>query len=285
MKAKVLWMGWACALVLGATAQAQDEGAEADSGVSHKQAGEEHRAEAAPPTGNLPGGIPGTVAGHVAFTTDYVWRGVSQSDEDVAVQGDFAYTVAVLPGTSFYASVWATNVEFNEGASDNASVEMDFFGGFTGTLPTLLPRLTWDIGGLHYYYPGSNDPALNHFDFTEVYGGLTYDFGVASVNFYINHSPDFFAETGDSTYYSTTVKIPLPKNFGIALHAGDFDFDDNALVGLPDYVDWKVGVTAKLLNFFDLDLSYIDTDISQRRCFGGLNWCDGRVVFSVSHAF
>jgi uncharacterized protein (TIGR02001 family) len=156
--------------------------------------------------------IPGTVGVWLGFGSDYNWRGVSQTGDEPSVQAEFDYSVDVTDATSFYISVWGSNVDF--GAGDDASVEMDIWGGLTGSLP-FAEGLTWDIGMWGYFWPGYN----GDIDFYEVYGGLGYDFGLASISGYIYYSPDFIDLGDDSQYYSGDISIPLPKGLSLNFHA------------------------------------------------------------------
>jgi uncharacterized protein (TIGR02001 family) len=65
-----------------------------------------------------------TVTGNVSLVTDYAWRNVSQSNQDMTVQGGF--DVAVDGG--FYAGLWASGVDFNDG--DDTNLEVDLYGGY-----------------------------------------------------------------------------------------------------------------------------------------------------------
>ena len=72
----------------------------------------------------------------LTLTSDYVWRGVSQTLGDPAVQGSFDYE----HNSGLYAGVWASNVDFFDpsapGASvaddDNADLELDLWLGYAG---------------------------------------------------------------------------------------------------------------------------------------------------------
>src|SRR5690606_36691931 len=66
------------------------------------------------------------VSGSVALTTDYVFRGFSQTDQEPAVQGTVDVTYGML-----YAGVFATNVDFNDGVE--ASIELDLYAGIKPT--------------------------------------------------------------------------------------------------------------------------------------------------------
>jgi uncharacterized protein (TIGR02001 family) len=233
---------------------------------------------------------PHEFSANVAITTDYKFRGISQTNNDPAIQGGFDY--GYLP-YSFYAGVWASSLEFGLGEPDNASTEMDFYGGFTGEV---LNGIGWDVGALYYYYPGRDGgPGAADFDYYEIYGSLSYDFGVASVTGGLNYSPDYFAESDTFLYYYGDVSVPL-NVWGLSVngHVGYNDIDDtDAFFGMgfgDSYTDYSVGVS-KDIGAFNFDVSYVDTTLDDTDCFGGPitgtdpDLCDGSVVFTVSAGF
>ncbi|MCC7413632.1 MAG: hypothetical protein IT495_18615 [Gammaproteobacteria bacterium] len=222
---------------------------------------------------------PHSFSANVALTTDYRFRGISQTSEDPAVQGGFDYSYAPY---GFYAGVWASSLDFNVPDPDPADVEIDYYGGFTGELTS---GVSWDIGGLYYSYPGSDTgPGAADYDYVEVYGSLGYDFGSFSATVGLNFSPDYFFESGDYYYTYGDVEVPLPNDFAIAGHLGRNEIDDNAQFGTPDYTDWKIGVS-KSIGAFTFDLSYVDTDLSDGECFGGSSFCDATAIFTISSSW
>ncbi|MBM2829826.1 MAG: uncharacterized protein HW411_616 [Gammaproteobacteria bacterium] len=232
---------------------------------------------------------PHSFTANVALSTDYRFRGITQTTEDPALSGgfDYAYLSSAFP-VGIFLGVWASNIDFNEGSlgvSDTADLEIDFYGGFTGTFP-IGNGVGWKIGGLYYAYPGSDtSPALTvDYDYAEAYGVLSYDFGIFNVAGSLYYSPDYFAETDDGIYYSGDVGVPLPYEFTLSGHVGYQEIDNNAGFGTPDYTDWMVSL-AKSWNIFTFKLAYIDTDIDDAECFGGTDFCDGTGVFTVSSSF
>ncbi len=77
---------------------------------------------------------------------EYVFRGISQTDEGPAIQGGFDATCGI-----FYAGVWASNLDFGgDGAgNDIANIEIDFYAG----IKPKTGRITWDLGVIYYAYP------------------------------------------------------------------------------------------------------------------------------------
>lgn len=211
-------------------------------------------------------------SGNVALTSDYQFRGISQTDEDPALQGGFD----VSHSSGFYAGVWASNVDFEVQTVDDAHLELDVYAGYGGSI---TDKLGFDVGVLDYNYPGA-DGALDY-DFTEVYGSLSYDFGPAALTVGVNVSGDYFAASGDSTWTYASLDVPLMNDFTLAASYGDMSIDKNAVFGTPDYNAWTLGVS-KELGGFGFDLTYSDTDLSDTQCFGGSDWCEDRIIFTIS---
>lgn len=213
--------------------------------------------------------IPGDFSSTVALTSDYTFRGISQTDENPAIQGSFDYA----HDSGFHAGVWGSNVDFNDG--DEATIELDLTAGFGGE----IQGIAWDVTGIYYAYPGADDD-LNY-DYAEAMLTLGYDFGVASAEGLVAYSPSFFADSGDAIYYAANASVPLPYGLSLDGHVGRQEIDDNDAFGLPDYTDWSVGLG---LGFegFDFAVAYVDTDLEDDEC-GDL--CDERVVFSVFRTF
>ncbi len=103
--------------------------------------------------------------------SDYVFRGISQTQHRPAVQVGFEYAHPA----GFYVGIWAFNVSWVRKTNlkrDN-SLEWDFYGRYRGAW---MGDLTWDIGVLTYYYPGSVLPGAGDANSTEVYVGLGWQF-------------------------------------------------------------------------------------------------------------
>tara|TARA_B100001057_G_scaffold31734_1_gene28854 strand:- start:161 stop:751 length:591 start_codon:yes stop_codon:yes gene_type:complete len=96
------------------------------------------------------------VSANVSFASDYIWRGMTQSDGP-AIQGGFDYAAE----NGFYAGIWGSNVNFNDGAGS----ELDYYFGYGFTAGSIGV----DIGYLAYDYP-KNETSL---DFEEIYVGLS----------------------------------------------------------------------------------------------------------------
>ncbi|MCK5889321.1 MAG: TorF family putative porin [Methylococcales bacterium] len=221
-----------------------------------------------------------TPSASVALTTDYMWRGVSQTNNDPAIQG--AFDLAHESGA--YVGVWGSNVEFGD---QKTSMELDIYAGFSretdfgGNLPFAL---TYDLGLLHYEYTASSDS-----NFTELYFGASVSpiehFNFSTYYYYglkINGT-----KPGEYTDISAdyTFLPDSPAAFTVLAHAGYYGQKDASLG--DSYWDWKVGI-AKDIGGFNFEVAYFDTDNEGGGgVYGGgfgqsLN--DGRVVATISRA-
>ena len=205
----------------------------------------------------------GGFSGNVTLASDYSFRGISQTGEEPAIQGGLDWD----SGSGFYIGTWGSNVNFGDG--DEASMELDVYAGYAGS----LEGLDYDVGFLYYIYPGANNN-LNY-DFWEIYGSLGYDFEVASFSAGVAYTSDNFGDTGDGLYLMSGLSIPLSDMFSLDASLNYYDVEPG--FG-DDYFDWIIGATLSI-DWFDANISYIDTDISD------LDAADSRVVFSISRSF
>jgi uncharacterized protein (TIGR02001 family) len=241
-------------------------------------------------------GIPGEFSANVAITTDYVFRGISQSDEAPAIMGGFDYNANLIDqagpvnGIGMYLGAWASNVDFDDTDAvdtngdgvadiidpDGASIELNYYGGLNWEFD-ILPGLGWSVGAIYYDYAGS-DGSLEY-DYVEVDGGLGYDFGLAAVSTHVYFSPDYFgAGTHEAWYFSGDVEIPLPRTISLTGHVGHLDNKAG-----QRYVDWKIGLSAMLWGF-GAEVAYYDTDESMTEC-AATDLCEPRGVFTLSREF
>jgi uncharacterized protein (TIGR02001 family) len=167
------------------------------------------------------------ISANVAIQSDYVWRGISQNQEDPSIQGGFDYA----HDSGFYAGVWAASVDFG----GDESTEADLYAGWSTELEN---GLGIDIGILEYTYHGG--PTAGG-DFTEYYAGLSY------AGFGVTYS------LGDE--FDDLIEVSYGYDFenGVSVGATYGDYDA--------YSYYKLGVSGEVEDM-GLDLSYWDTDIN-----------------------
>ena len=217
------------------------------------------------------------ISGNVALTTDYRFRGISQTSRDPAIQGGFDYGHE----SGLYIGTWASNVSFTEGGT-----EIDVYAGW-GT--DLNENLALDLGVLYYGYPSDSDA-----DYVEIYGSL----GFYGATVGLHYSPEYTFDTGTYFYLYGAYSLPLGETFSLDLHLGYNQFEDDnldAFLGAfgagKSYLDYSIGVTAGVAGV-DLTLAYVGTDIDKDDCFpatfppdgSGTKDCQGNAVFTISRS-
>jgi uncharacterized protein (TIGR02001 family) len=215
---------------------------------------------------------PCTTTANVGLTTDYVFRGISQSNEEAAVQGGVDFTCG-----RFYAGVWASSIYAQEGTT-----EVDLYGGFK----TTTGPINWDLGLIYYAYPGEPSPsALGFGNYLELKVSASGDIWkggtLAGTVFY---SPDYLDAFGSTWTLEGSFTQALPK-------VGMFSPTFSALVGRSyidrfggdlDYTYWNVGLTVGFLEKWSLDIRYWGTD---GQGLADTFLADDRVVGTVKYTF
>jgi len=169
------------------------------------------------------------VSANVAMTSNYVWRGMTQSDDSPAIQGGFD-----LDYKGLYVGVWGSNVKYT---GSDASMEFDAYAGYTNE----IAGVGYDIGYIQYAYP-NDSKALN---FGEAYIGLSYDFEVVEVS----AKYSLGIETNDldpENAYEGSVSIPLPMDISVDGTVGNYENTG---------VYYSAGIT-KTLDKFDFTVAY-----------------------------
>ncbi len=187
-----------------------------------------------------------TISGNVALTSDYRFRGISQSDGKPAIQGG----LTVTHETGFYASVWSSSIEY-AGTNAAGSQEIDLMGGWSGEV---TPGLTLDAGLLYYVYPGANFTS----DFFEPYASLSGSVGPAKLKVGVSYSWDQAALLDkDNLYVYSNLDIAIPNTpLTVSGHIG---YTDGFLATSADRntFDWSIGASASVVGPLSLGVSYI----------------------------
>lgn len=219
-------------------------------------------------TGKL---LPGEFSGNVGIVSNYVFRGISQTDEKAALQGgiDWAHD------SGFYAGVWGSNVDFNETPpTDGASAEIDLYAGWGQS----IGAFSYSIGGAYYAYPGAD----SNLDYDFVEGLLTSGYELMEgleVGALYAYSPEFFGNTGPAHYIEGSVGYSFDVGVPVSLGAtiGHQTIDQGT-----DYTNWSTTAAVTFDNL-EVGVSYTDTDLSKAQC--GSDACDARGVAFVTYSF
>lgn len=223
---------------------------------------------------------PGPVAitGSVTVASDYRLRGVSQSDDNPALQG--ALTVTHRSG--LYIGTFASNLA-GWGTFGGANLELDAIAGYKRKI---TPGGTVDVGLTWYFYPGG----AARTDYAEPYAKISGTAGPLGLTASVAYAPpqqalgrwydngasaaagvyDHPGDTRDNLYLAgdgalAIAGTPLTAKAHIGHSHGNNGLGPNATSAAPtgDYWDWSLGTDATWKTL-TLNVSYIDTDITRR---------------------
>ena len=174
------------------------------------------------------------VSGNIGATSNYLWRGTTQTGDAVAVQGGLDYS----HDSGFYAGTWASNVDFG----DDTSYELDLYAGYSGSIGD---DFGYDISYLYYGYPD----AEGSIDFGEIHVAGTWKWIEVGYSHIINAGDDVAAEPLDNkdlSYLETTLTFPISETLSVSAHYGYSSGDVvESWFGTDNYSDYNVTLSAE----------------------------------------
>ena len=225
-----------------------------------------------------------TVSYNVGLYSQYIFRGLTQTDKKPALQGgvDFAHS------TGFYLGAWGSNISWLEdnASYDHSSLELDVYGGYANS----IGDIGYNIGALQYIYPGKQLDGFKAAETTEVYGALSYKWLQGKMSYIVSKNGFGNANASGSYYAELNANIPLADSGVTAnLHVGRQEFDGspsytNSNDDLYSYTDWKVGATKAFSNGVNVGAYYSDTNASTAG-YGAAVYSGGDISKSTFTAF
>jgi len=244
---------------------------------------------------------PITVSGSVGLVSDYRFRGVSQTDEEMAIQGG----ITVTHESGAYAGTWASNLA-GWGTFGGSNMELDLFAGYA--IP-IASGATLDVGLTWYMYPGG----FSNTDFGEPYAKLSTTVGPAKLLAGVAYAPKQQAlgnysntpqsrgQKQDNLYVWGDASTGIPNTpVSVKAHLGYSDGNPGlgpngtSLAPTGSYLDWMLGADVAL-GPLTLGVAYVDTNISKSESAylqpnfsstkDGSSIAASQVVFSVTAAF
>jgi uncharacterized protein (TIGR02001 family) len=243
-----------------------------------------------------------TISGSATLTSDYRFRGVSQSDEGMAIQGGFT----ISHESGFYVGTWGSNLA-GWGTFGGANMELDIFAGYV--LP--VGEGTLDIGGTWFMYPSGADTT----DFVELYAKLGGSVGPVGLTATVAYAPkqealgnafpvgrppnpgdkeDNLYLAGDATYAVEGAPITFKAHLGYSDGNPGLGPNGTSIAPTGTYFDWLIGADVSPIEGLTLSIAYVDTDISEAEAnrlrpnfatSAGKSISDATVVFSVTASF
>ncbi|MBC3920780.1 hypothetical protein H8L32_25160 [Undibacterium sp. CY18W] len=193
------------------------------------------------------------VSFNAAVTSDYRYRGISQTRLQPALQGGADYT---HNPSGFYAGAWASSIKWTKDAGGGGDVEIDLYAGKRGEISK---DVSYDVGVLSYVYP-SNGLAVSA-NTTEIYGQLSYGPAYAKYSHSVTNLFGF-ADSKNSGYLDLGANIDISNissGLTLNLHAGHQQVKNT---GAASYTDWKLGVS-KDFGVLTASLAVIGTNASE----------------------
>ncbi len=205
---------------------------------------------------------------NVGLTSDYVFRGISQNDNEPAIQGGFDYDF----GNGFSMGTWASNVDGV--AFAGSTMELDLYAGYTWEFDG---GLSVGLGYLRYQYPGTTVSANNTNEFSV---SLGYEVSGVGLSASVAYSEDFFG-FGKEYYTSIGIDAPITEDLSLSVALGFTTDDDTSVAGKggDSYSDTSIGLSYSV-GGFDLGLTYTSTGGTAKTNINGES-----IAFSVGRSF
>ena len=214
----------------------------------------------------------GVFAPSVTVTSNYLFRGISQTERGAAAQGNLDYSYPAGMVTPYVGS-FISNVQFPDGSFGQLRqrLEVDFFGGVR---IEPVQKFILDFGAITYLYPTNtvdknpNPQGVGNPQWNEVYGKASYDFGLAKMVASVFYTSQFSAASGKGVYVEGGADVPLPFLDLTAIgRVGRQTIERNANFGFPDYTTWNLGLSREVLGFVVTGM-YSDTDVKRGASLG-----------------
>lgn len=244
---------------------------------------------------------PHTVTSNVGFTSNYVFRGISQNAMAPAIQGGMDYAHK----GGFYAGAWGSNVSWiaDSGAVNKGSVtmELDTYFGYKNSI---TDDVGYDAGFIRYNYLGNYTPAATSAgypnayyakaDTAEVYAAISYKFLTAKYSYSVMNGFLTVPDSRGTSYLELNASYTIPDTtYTLIAHVGKQEYmgafaqyEKDANNKSPSYTDIKVGVSKDFSGYI-ATVAYTNTNASQFYTWDekGGDWGRGMTAVSLTHAF
>lgn len=204
------------------------------------------------------------IEGSVTLVSDYIDKGMSQSDGNAAFQAGLTWTHE----TGLFLAVDGSTVDFN----DSTNAELNMIGGY---------QWEWEqwavVAGIsRTHYAGA--PKGAGLDLWEFALAGSLDLETHQWEAEMVYSPDD-GGAGDALYHRIAVTIPFAERFAISPHLGHQWYDRKDLGG-PNFWEWGAELSYALAPA-TFGIAYTDTSLKNE---DGCK-CGGRVAAFVTVSF
>lgn len=232
---------------------------------------------------------PYTLTANVGIYSQYIFRGLTQTNENPAVQGGFDFAHS----SGFYAGTWLSNISWLTDSPaatgySSGSLEWDIYGGYRGTFGK--SDFGYDVGALFYVYPGSFDTAtapkpagIGKADTQELYGALSWKWLSAKYSYSIGNKTFGLEDSSGTWYLDLSANYPITDKLTGILHYGKQKYAGSAVAGVDNdsiasYEDYKIGLSYALPKDFTVGAYYTGTSMDDKQKAFYTNGSDNRMV-------
>lgn len=194
------------------------------------------------------------VSGSITLTSDYLFRGISQTDEQPALQGGVEWA----HDSGFYVGTWGSSISWLSDSDPDISsqIELDGYVGFRGDFGD--SGFGYDVGAVHYWYPGSYPAGFNKADTTELYVGVSWHILSAKYAYAIT---DLFGIPDSDGSRNLDLAVGWEFTPGWTLNGAVGKQWVAGSAGTATYAFWSAGVGRSFDNGFDIALNFNDNDL------------------------
>ncbi|ANF83086.1 hypothetical protein A3K93_03535 [Acinetobacter sp. NCu2D-2] len=218
-----------------------------------------------------------TVTGDLSFATDYRFRGLSNTSNNIAVQG----ALNLEHASGLYASLWASNVDLDIGTT----IETDFTLGYAFDVSE---NGSFDVSYTRFEYPGADDEANADYDeFAVIYNHANAVVADDQLSTGVYYSPEYSGKTGQEYYFEAGYQYPLTPKFNIVSGVGytlmenkeKFEAAFGGNGSQKGYWDYKIGLNTEIVGL-GAELVWVDNNLKTDDATA-----KGAAVFSLSKSF
>jgi uncharacterized protein (TIGR02001 family) len=186
-----------------------------------------------------------TLTGNFGIYSQYIFRGLTQTDEKPAFQGGFDFAHK----NGFYLGTWGSNISWLHDSgvcAHGCSLEWDLYGGYKYAFND-----DWglDVGVLYYYYPGSYVAGATRPNTTEVYAAGSWKWVSLKYSYSVDHT---FGIPDKAWYLDLSANYPINDQWTFNAHVGrqEYNGSQNGISNnIFNYTDYKLGLTWLLAGY------------------------------------
>ncbi len=228
---------------------------------------------------------PYTFSGNFGIFSQYIFRGLTQTNRNPAAQGGFDFTHS----SGFYAGTWLSNISWLTDSPavsgyTSAPLEWDFYGGYRGSFGA--SDFGYDVGLLQYYYPGTHNttlaPGTVKADTLEGYGLVSWKWLSAKYSYSLGNNIFGVPNSRGTGYFDLSANYPLTDKLTLLAHYGNQKYKGTTAGvsndSVASYEDYKLGLSYALPKNYSVGGYYTSTHMTALQKAFYTNTSDNRNV-------